>query len=312
MRGVERAGDAGRLGPGEASGGGRGAVRVRMLGGFSVSVGDRRVAEGAGRLRKAAALVKLLALAPGRRMHRGPVADLLRPELDARAQANNLGQVLHVARRVLDPESSSRCLRLRGEQLALFPDSPLWVDVEAFKEAAASAGRIREPAAYRAAIELYAGDLLPGDLYEPWAEDRREGLRRTYLSLLVQLAGLHVHEERGEHAAGIEALKRAVEAEPVHEEAHAGVARLYALAEQTRAAISQYERLGDALAAQLDEPSAQSRRLYEEISSGRFPPGPGAGSRRSPPTLRRTTCPPRGAASWGASARSWRSGASWS
>ncbi|PLS82256.1 MAG: hypothetical protein CYG60_24830 [Actinobacteria bacterium] len=45
------------------------AVRIRMLGGFRVSVGGHAVG-GAWRLRKAANLVKLLALAPGHRMHR--------------------------------------------------------------------------------------------------------------------------------------------------------------------------------------------------------------------------------------------------
>ncbi len=244
-------------------------VGVRLLGGFSVSVGERVVDEVAWRRRKAAALVKLLALAPGHRVHRGPITDLLWPDLDARAQANNLRQVLHVARWVLYPEAPSRCLRLRGEQLELFPDSPPWVDVEAFEEAAANAGRVREPAVYRAAIELYAGDLLPGDLYEPWAEDRREGLRRTYLSLLVRLAELY--GERGEYAAGIEALERVVEAEPVHEEAHAGLMRLHALAGQTHAATMQYERLREVLAPELGEPSAATRRFYGEICAGRFP-----------------------------------------
>jgi len=47
-----------------------------MLGGFEISVGAATVAEDAWRLRKAAR-VKLLALAPERRMHRGRVADLL-------------------------------------------------------------------------------------------------------------------------------------------------------------------------------------------------------------------------------------------
>ena len=38
------------------------AVRVELLGGFRVAAGSRVVPEGAWRLRKAAALVKLLAL----------------------------------------------------------------------------------------------------------------------------------------------------------------------------------------------------------------------------------------------------------
>jgi DNA-binding SARP family transcriptional activator len=40
------------------------AIRVRLLGGFRISVGDRTLPENAWRLRKAASLVKLLALAP--------------------------------------------------------------------------------------------------------------------------------------------------------------------------------------------------------------------------------------------------------
>lgn len=61
-------------------------------------------------------------------------------------------------------------------------------------------------------MDLYAGELLPEDRYEEWAEDRRQGLRTTYLALLVELSGLH--EERGEFGPAIEALRRAVEEEP--------------------------------------------------------------------------------------------------
>ena len=57
-----------------------GAVRIGLLGGFSVTVGDRKVDESAWRLRKAASLIKLLALAPGHRLHRERAMDLLWPE----------------------------------------------------------------------------------------------------------------------------------------------------------------------------------------------------------------------------------------
>ena len=45
-------------------------LHVRLLGGFSVATGDGVVEERAWRLRKAKTLVKLLALAPERRLHR--------------------------------------------------------------------------------------------------------------------------------------------------------------------------------------------------------------------------------------------------
>jgi hypothetical protein len=43
------------------------AVRIWMLGGFGVAIGTRPVEKDAWRLRKAAALIKLLALAPSHR-----------------------------------------------------------------------------------------------------------------------------------------------------------------------------------------------------------------------------------------------------
>jgi hypothetical protein len=46
------------------------AVRIWLLGGFWVSVGSKTIEQDQWRLRKAASLVKLLAVAPGHRIHR--------------------------------------------------------------------------------------------------------------------------------------------------------------------------------------------------------------------------------------------------
>src|SRR5215218_2264833 len=183
------------------------AVRVWLLDGFRVSVGSRTIDAGQWRLKKAAALVKLLALAPGHRLHREQAMDILWPDAGRRAASNSLRKTLHTTRRVLDPAAGSRYLASEDESLVLCPKSDLWVDVEAFEEAAATARRARDPAAYRSAIELYAGDLLPEDRYEEWVEEPRRRLRETYLSLVLGLARLH--EERGDYERGIEALRRA-------------------------------------------------------------------------------------------------------
>ena len=175
-----------------------GAMRAWLLGGFKVSVGPHTIEGGAWRLRKAATLVKLLALARGHRLRREQVMDLLWPDMDRNAASNNLRRTLHSARRALDPSAGYRYVASQDEQLVLCARSELWVDVEAFEEATATARREREPAAYRAAIELYVGDLLPEDRYEEWAEVRRQELRRMFLSLLVELAT--VLEERAEPA----------------------------------------------------------------------------------------------------------------
>src|SRR5215210_4811143 len=71
------------------------AIRVRLLGGFGVSVGSRTVEGSRWRLKKAGSLVKLLALARGHRLHRERIMAVLWPNLDGKPAANNLHRVLH-------------------------------------------------------------------------------------------------------------------------------------------------------------------------------------------------------------------------
>ena len=73
------------------------SVRVWLLGGFKVSVGSRTIEASRWRLRKAASLVKLLAL--------------LWPDLDARSASNNLHRALHFARKALDPAAAKTTSR---------------------------------------------------------------------------------------------------------------------------------------------------------------------------------------------------------
>jgi predicted ATPase/DNA-binding SARP family transcriptional activator/DNA-binding CsgD family transcriptional regulator len=264
-------------------------VRIWLLGGFRVSVGPRRIERRAWRLRKAAALVKLLALTPGHRLHREQAIEALWPRLGRKAAANNLRHTLHATRRVLEPAPAvtDRYLRLEGEQVSLCPEGQLWVDSEAFESAAVAARRAREPAAYRAALDLYSGELLPEDRYEEWAEDRRVELRRVHLTLLFELAELY--EKRGELAPAIEALERAVKEEPLHEESYTSLMRVYALSGQRQSALGCYERLREALAGELGaEPGVASRRLRDDVAAGRFPPDRGS---PGPPNRETTTAP---------------------
>jgi predicted ATPase/DNA-binding SARP family transcriptional activator/DNA-binding CsgD family transcriptional regulator len=250
------------------------AVRVRLLGGFGVAVGSRTITESEWRLRKAAALVKLLALAPGHRLHREQIVDLLWPELAPKAGSNNLRRAMHAARGVLDPErerDAGGYLASRGRHVVLCPEGNLWVDAEAFEEFARYARRSREPQAYEAALSLYGGELLPEDRYEGWAEGHRRRLRETYLYLLSGLA--LAHEERGDHGSAVEALRKATREEPTNEEAHARLMRLYALSGRKAEALRQYGRLEEALYGTLGaRPGVATRRLRDEIAAGRLPP----------------------------------------
>src|SRR4051812_13466743 len=143
-------------------------VNVTLLGGFAVAVDGTAVPDSAWRLKKGRELVKLLALARGHRLHREQAMDVLWPDLAPAAAANNLHQAVHVARRALGADA----IGLRDEVLALTAE----VDVDALVATVAQARRLRTPAAYRAALSLYRGELLPENRYDDWAESRREEL----------------------------------------------------------------------------------------------------------------------------------------
>ncbi len=226
-------------------------------------------------------------------MHREQITDALWPDLDTKSAANNLHRALHFARGVLEttpPNTTPRYLQRQGALLALCPEGPLWVDVQAFEEAAATARHSREPAAYRAAVELYSGELLPEDRYEEWTQEKREELRQLRLALLVELAGLN--EEREEYEPAIEALRQVLAEEPAKEEAHQGLMRLYAASGRRRRAIAQYHQLEETLSKDIGtEPEAATRRLYEEILANRHPSRPKGRASKEPADSSRHNLP---------------------
>jgi DNA-binding SARP family transcriptional activator len=234
-------------------------LRVWLLGGFRVTVDGSPVADGSWRRNKAKAVVKLLALASGHRLHREQLMDVLWPDLAPEAAAGNLRKAVYFARQALAPEH----VRLRGEMLGL--EAPhLWIDVEAF-EAAAEAGDLK------AAVELYGGDLLPEDRFEPWTEERRDQLHAWFARRLLERA--RELEAAGDARAAAGALERLAAIDPLSEEAAIGVMRAHALAGQRHLALRSYRRLETHLAEELGvAPGSEVHRLHEEIAAGRFPP----------------------------------------
>jgi predicted ATPase len=165
---------------------------VGLLGTFSVSLNGDAVPDGAWRLRKAKTLIKLLALAPERRLHVEQAAELLWPERDPDSARNNLHQAMFAARRALDSIGidGRRCLELHAEVVALGRHNLVEIDSVSFERAAATARELGTPAAYRAALDAYGGELLPEDRYEDWAESRRAELGELHLALTSEAAEL--------------------------------------------------------------------------------------------------------------------------
>ena len=232
-------------------------LAVRLMGGFQLEVSGAAVPDDAWRLRRAKTVIKLLALTPERRLHREQLAEALWP--DGESSPAGLHQVLYVARKAIGAGS----LTMREDVVEL-DGAKIWIDVEAFEAAGAAARAAGELASYRAAIELYGGELLPEDRYEQWTSARRESLRETYLALLVEQSALLV--DAGDEQEALEVLMRAVAEDPLHEGAQRALMRLFTEGGRRQQALAQYQQLRAALAEQLAaEPDPETVALYREI-----------------------------------------------
>ena len=208
-------------------------VEIRMLGGFEVLLDGSPVPAAGWPRPQAATWVKLLALAPGRRLHREQLADRLWPDLTIAEAAPRLHKVAHYARRALGEDRTA--IVLRNETVALLPAAEVVVDVDVFERVAEEALANGTPNVAAAAVARYGGTLLPEDLYETWAENRREHLRLRYRELL-RLAG------RWEDLL--------VE-DPADEDAHVALMTQHVEAGDHRAALRQFDRMDAALRREL-------------------------------------------------------------
>jgi len=232
-------------------------VRVELLGAARVRRRSEEVALDGWPYRRAAQLVELLALADGRhRLLRDQVIDKLWPHLDAAAGAANLRKAAHHARRALGAPDA---VVLRGGTVALFPDTAVETDVASFERAAEDALRDDDPGRCAAAADLYPGDLLPGELYEEWTQDRRTSLRLRHRELLRRCGR----------------WEELVAADPTDEAAYRGLMRA-ALDRGDRAtAIRWYGRLRGVLERELGVlPTRETDALHDACVAGLRPAEP--------------------------------------
>ncbi len=237
-------------------------ITITVLGDFAVTVdGVTTLASGSNR-RTASALVKVLALAPGHRLHRERVMDLLWPDEAPADAAPRLHKAAFFARRAIGRNDA---VVLRDDSVWLFPDEDFTVDVVEFERLARIAVSENDPIAARAALDWYGGDLLPEDPYEDWAADRRELLHLRRLDVLRVAAE----------------WRELVEAEPTDEEANVELMRAHIDAGDGAAAVRQFEHLQRILERDLGMlPGRDARRAFEEAqqlddaSSSREPAAP--------------------------------------
>lgn len=231
--------------------------------------------------KKARALLAYLALTEPRPQPRDKLAALLWEDSSDSQARTSLRQALSAIRRSL--EAAEALLDADAETVWLKRDG-LLIDAEQFQQcaAAASVERLRE------AVELYRGSLLDGfdiraPAFEDWLRAERERLRNLAVGALSALVE---HQMRAaNHGEALLQASRLLALDPLREEAHRAVMRIYAAQGRHAQAIEQYRRCREALRLDLGvNPGPETERLYRDILEQRRAPVSPAREEVPPPS----------------------------
>ncbi len=264
-------------------------LRVYLFGGFDLVWEGGALPSISGAASRS--LLAYLLLHHGRPFTRDRLAGLFWGELPDATARRRLSQALWQIRRALrhpaeHPPLPHPLLLTEGDTVQTHPSLSLWLDVEVFRDLLE---RLRhapvvEAEPLRLADELYRGDFLEG-YYDDWMLVERERLREGYLWLLERLA-LHYKRE-GTYETALHYARRLTAEDPLREEAHREVMRLFHLLGRDRAALDQYALLRRLLKEELGvEPSAATQALQAEIAAAmRSPHLPHLPTRPSSPPV---------------------------
>lgn len=240
--------------------------RIEMLGGFAAR--SEGGVEAHFQTRRAAALLARLAFRAPHPEPRESLAASLWPDEDWEATRNRLRQTLVVLRRALStgPESGWLVVDRNAARLLLQNVTVDVLEFDAALRAASNAGSIAESIpAFEKAIDLYRGPLLSG-FHESWIGPERARLNAEYLTALTSLA--EAHSAAGNRTRALGLARLALAQEPLREETHCTLMRLYAAAGQTSEVQRQYEELERLLQEQFkSHPSAGARALLYRLTA---------------------------------------------
>jgi DNA-binding SARP family transcriptional activator len=246
--------------------------RIEMLGGLRAVHAERVVSRF--RSRQTGALLAYLTFYLHRAHPRELLMEIIWPgeELDSARDRRRVA--LSSLRRQLEPPGYSRsgwmpsgAVILADWRCVQLNPAAVSTDVAAF-EAAAAAARRAGGAGERVqrlaeALDQYRGELLPG-YYEDWIVPEQQRLAGLHFQVAREL--IHHREEAGDLSGALDTAGRAAAADPLRQEAHQELIRLLTTAGQPAAALSQFRRFEQLMAAELGErPSETTRQLAGAI-----------------------------------------------
>lgn len=124
-------------------------------------------------------------------------------------------------------------------------------------------------------VEIYKGEFLQGinikgnAQLDDWIIYEREKMQRIYFQSLSKLSDIFLHLEK--YKQGIACLERLLRINPLDEEIHRSLMKMYYLDGDRVTAMQQYEKCSTVLRTELNiSPMEETTRLYKNIKDGGY------------------------------------------
>jgi DNA-binding SARP family transcriptional activator len=236
-------------------------LHLSLLGGFECCSADGVAVSFA--TRKVRALLAYLAATAAQSHGRSKLAALLwgdQAEAEARA---NLRKALSRLRESL-PSEAQHCLAVDASHIAVRPDG-LQIDLLLFERLVADG----TPETLERAAALYRGPFLQGfagcgEEFDEWVETERRRLDEMLQEILQRQ--LDHYAVTGAIDRAIQTALRLIAIDPLQENVHRTLIRLYMYQDRVGSALDQYRRCRELLARELGvEPSPETERVRAEL-----------------------------------------------
>ena len=248
-------------------------LQIRMLGGCSLTYGDKTIGDANYHLKKPWMLMAYLIAF---RSQEAPVEDLINllyPGETGSRPTGALKTLVYRVRELLDelglPDSRDMILMTRGTY-AWNAGVPIRLDTDLFELACQRAGTAWLTPDERlevcmGALALYRGDFLSKAMGERWVSRLAPYYHSMYIRLVQSTVGLLSDLDRWEEV--IQVCGRAIQIDGYEESFYYYLIRGLIRTGQTRQAMERYKRMYSIFYTELGAPpSAQMTELYQEIS----------------------------------------------
>lgn len=246
-------------------------LQIRLLGQLEISQSDAL-----SQLRLSSACQKIMAyllLHTGKMCRREVLMDVFWQDNSPERARSCLNSAVWRLRRELENcglGGANYLLSVDSVEIGFNWECDYWLDVQTFEQSLSPTlrkpladVRPEEAAQAERVLALYRGELLEG-IYEDWALIERERLRTIYMNALMYLMNYYANCSAFDKS--LEFAKAILTEDPLREDIHRNVMRLYVSVGQRALAVQHYRACAASLESELGiGPMEETQQLYRQI-----------------------------------------------